>query len=324
MRQAFALNRLAFLWTLGFSQILYTTGVHAWGRTGHQIIGEIAAELAPAGQDFWLANKGNLGTLANVPDSVWKSGSGSSQEKPTHWFHADAYTQAPWKLPSVFETFSAAVNEYGQATIQENGTAYWRAQQFFDDAIYFLQIKDDSRALQMAGVLAHYVGDLAQPLHVTIDYDGANSNQSGIHSFFESMNVDSIDFSSLKLKVKNRAISLLASPKFARQSTWTIQSIMAAEIARSADFIQEVLANDDAYGRQGQGSQVQLELAIDRMADGVATLALIYGKIIVDSSSNPSPRVLRSETPLWVAPSYQFGAFAPIEMRSHHDDDCEK
>lgn len=48
-------------------------------------------------------------------------------------------------------------------------------------------------ALRFGGLMAHFVGDLAQPLHATEDYDGFGSGQGGSHNYFETLLVDSLD-----------------------------------------------------------------------------------------------------------------------------------
>ena len=37
-----------------------------------------------------------------------------------------------------------------------------------------------------SGLLAHFTGDLSQPLHTTTNYDGWKNNQGGLHRYFES------------------------------------------------------------------------------------------------------------------------------------------
>jgi len=36
------------------------------------------------------------------------------------------------------------------------------------------------------GILSHYIGDLAQPYHTTVDYDGWHTGNGGIHRYFET------------------------------------------------------------------------------------------------------------------------------------------
>ena len=48
-------------------------------------------------------------------------------------------------------------------------------------------------ALTYAGLLAHFVGDLSQPLHVTADHDGYKVGLGGLHAYFESEVVAELD-----------------------------------------------------------------------------------------------------------------------------------
>ncbi|MGH9804312.1 MAG: hypothetical protein ACRD4D_03990, partial [Candidatus Acidiferrales bacterium] len=48
-------------------------------------------------------------------------------------------------------------------------------------------------AVVLAGILAHFVGDQSQPYHPTADYDGWVTGNGGIHAYFESRVVHSLD-----------------------------------------------------------------------------------------------------------------------------------
>ena len=46
--------------------------------------------------------------------------------------------------------------------------------------------KDKNRILKLSAELGHYLGDAHVPLHTISNYDGSQTNQSGIHAFWES------------------------------------------------------------------------------------------------------------------------------------------
>lgn len=276
----------------------------AWGRMGHQVIGEVAGELAPAGREFWSRNALNLGQLALVPDTLWKSGPSGREEGPTHWFHVDVYTSDPWVLPGRFDSFDATVDDYGDVSVEENGTAFWRARQFFDLSRKGFESGRYEVGLQMAGVLAHYVGDLSQPLHVSQDYDGRFGLQTGIHGFFETTVLSRKDRRDVIAAVRAKAALLLADPNFAASMNRGIAQAIREEMARSAQFIERVLDQDERLGRGVEGTEAQYRLAVDRMADGAATLALILGQIWKDAGQPPVRETLRVNDPSWVAPRY--------------------
>jgi hypothetical protein len=156
----------------------------------------------------------------------------------------------------------------------------------------------------MAGALAHYVGDLSQPLHVSQDYDGRFGLQTGIHSFFETTVLSRKDRLELIAEVKAKAALLLADPNFVASMNQGIAQAIRQEMARSAQFIERVLDQDERLGRGAEGAEAQYRLAVDRMADGAATLALILGQIWQDAGQPPVRERLRVNNPSWVAPRY--------------------
>jgi hypothetical protein len=291
---------------LALFSVLHSSPSLAWGRLGHQVIGEVGAELAGSGREFWSRNAGNLGQLALVPDTVWKSGPSGRDEGPTHWFHVDVYTSDPWVLPTRFDSFDSIVDEFSDTSVEDNGTAFWRSRQFFELSRKGFESRCYESGLQMAGALAHYVGDLSQPLHVSQDYDGRFGLQTGIHSFFETTVLSRQDSRQLKAEVKAKAASLLADPKFVASMNRGIAQAIREEMARSARYIELVLDQDERLGRGAQGSEAQYRLALDRMTDGAATLALILGQIWNDAGQPDVRETLRVNDPSWVAPRYQF------------------
>ena len=56
----------------------------------------------------------------------------------------------------------------------------------FDTLVACFQRQNWNKAMLTAADLGHYVGDGHMPLHITQNYDGASTNQSGIHSRYES------------------------------------------------------------------------------------------------------------------------------------------
>lgn len=93
-----------------------------------------------------------------------------------------------------------------EARLQKSGHAPFRVETLSQDLVSaFKEIKslegkvpkdardkDDprteimNRALLHAGILSHFVGDLANPHHTSVDYDGWDAEQGGLHSYFES------------------------------------------------------------------------------------------------------------------------------------------
>ncbi|MEZ4743369.1 MAG: hypothetical protein R3B45_13135 [Bdellovibrionota bacterium] len=61
-----------------------------------------------------------------------------------------------------------------------------------------------NKALLNAGLMSHFVGDLGNPMHTTVDYDGKNVGQPGLHRYFETDIVNAYSMS-LMLEVYDDA-----------------------------------------------------------------------------------------------------------------------
>ncbi len=173
--------------------------VLAWGGKGHRAVNRVAITMVanPAAKKFLDANSHQIIRFANTPDVKWKSGASGAVEKPMHWFEMDAYNSNRFgeQLPDM--VFGKAQEELGQDYVNKNGLAMWRISDFYVQLVNALKISDFKRAVQIAGVMGHYVGDITQPMHASSDYDGQSINKPGIHKYYESTLVDRIDESHL-------------------------------------------------------------------------------------------------------------------------------
>jgi hypothetical protein len=291
--------------SLGLSVCLLSSQALAWGPQGHTLIAKTAAELATDGQLFWQAYADSLGSLANVPDAVWKSLPTASLEKPTHYFQIDAYVADPVQFPAALFSYVAAVAKQGQSFVNENGTAPWRGDQMFVMAVDALRRNDDVNALVIAGALAHYIGDLSMPLHVTKKYDGPEGQKTGIHKFFETDNLQNVDAELLNNDVAARAQILVSNGEIQKSFEGDFTSATFAEMARTSAFVDTVLNTDAHEGRSGKGADDQLELAKDRMADGSASLAAAFSKIWRESGRKDLTRAIKApKKPAWITIDY--------------------
>jgi hypothetical protein len=185
-----------------------------------------------------------------------------------------------------------------------------------------LKAGDFKRAVQMAGVMTHYVGDLAQPLHDTINYDGQMTDQKGIHAFFESTNLSAQNQTQLAAQVQKSAEMLLKDANFLKQFQGDVTENMFYEVARAYSEKDLILKTDKDLGRKGDGAALQLKIAISRMADGAATLSILLDKMWKDAGSPSGATTVSIETPEWVAPDYstkkKYSKYS-IEL----EDDCD-
>jgi hypothetical protein len=87
--------------------------------------------------------------------------------------------------------FGAALERFGAATLRQNGLLPWRVAEMFGElrrAFGGFSTNHPyvvSNVVLFSAVSAHYVQDAYQPLHATINYDGRETGQSGVHARFE-------------------------------------------------------------------------------------------------------------------------------------------
>ena len=145
-----------------------------WGAVGHRLIAENAAALVGAKT---LSRCGltaqELIDHVNDPDQIWRQQRVKHpREAQAHFFHVDRQP-AEWRN----RTEAADVSQ---------GFLVYRIVRYFEEAKKArASSKSDVLHERIYG-LAHYLGDLTQPLHLHHDYDGIEAGLPGLHSQFET------------------------------------------------------------------------------------------------------------------------------------------
>lgn len=288
-----------------------------WGRAGHIIVAQVGSQLTGSGAPFWKTNTSNMILLTVVPDLYWKDLPTNAIEKPTHFFQPDAYFSDPSQFGQIPLFYSGAVSQFSQPFVDRNGTSVWRAPQFYALSLQAIRRGDFKTALEMAGMMSHYIGDMSQPLHDARNYDGQETGQPGIHFFFETSNVEAVDHNTMINAVGAAASALLQNPAFVSQFQGSLESIFFREVGRAYAYKDTLLAIDKQEGRSGQGAVDLQRLAVARMADGAATLAIILSRLW-NEAGNPQGAVSVSvNVPTWVPPQYaspSFSSFASMSV----------
>lgn len=215
---------MKFLYVLVF---FYCQTLFAWGARGHEVITRVAVQLledaCPKKCSHPFALKEQMLTyLANVPDSYWRGfpkneilDLNAAHFIGLEWFHIPSHKSsirftlkdgkeralsncAKGKLPAdicrKLSSKSRLTDIYRAA-----GSSPFRIEQLslvLENLLSRTPINDQTmiQAMLHAGILAHYVGDLANPMHTTIDYDGWQKNAGGLHWYFETHLVDAYNF----------------------------------------------------------------------------------------------------------------------------------
>lgn len=277
---------------------------------------------------FWKANAQNMVKLTTAPDMYWKQGDNYRPETLTHFFQPDSYYKDPNKFNQIPHSFQLLVQKFGSDVAINNGSAPWRANQFYALGVQALKNKDFKTALVMAGLMSHYIGDMSQPLHMTENFDGQMTNDKGIHKFFETTNV--IPNVPLLYKgVPFIAQQFLGDPNFRNQFKGSVVDATFNELYRAYAKKDQLIKTDLTFGRVGKGALMQLSLARDRMADGAASLAMILSHMWQEGGQQDNGATGAIQIPNWIEPNYYSavsalqGRPAPVTMSCfQRSDDC--
>ncbi len=157
-----------------------------WGATAHRKITAAAIDRLPEPlRTFLRANARTVAEHSLDPD-LWRA-AGESTEGPNHYINIDAL--APFPFAEVPQEESAFLARYGEAG-RRAGRLPWRVGEATRELAEAFRQGDGGAIRQKAAVLAHYVGDLHVPLHLTRNHDGQETGQTGVHSRWESELVD--------------------------------------------------------------------------------------------------------------------------------------
>lgn len=270
-----------------------STDAFAWGRRGHQIVGETAATLASQtpGAAGLRAHSFDMGYYANVPDIIWKKPATYAFEKPQHYMDLEIFERAFKAKPEIKDPLLLSRKEFEAAfpDIKEDaGRLFWRVRELLarvhEAAIQLRalpeqkgQARQDLQAkwIVPAGVLAHYLGDLSMPMHVSENFDGQLTGQKGIHGFFEDVCVDEL-YPKLLMAVNSRATK--EWPAFTKaNASKTTTELLTALTRKSETRMGELLKTDKKLGRDPKKVCPKYEaLMIRAMTDSSLALAELY------------------------------------------------
>lgn len=160
-----------------------------WGVSGHKIINRKTFYSFPASMSsfYWF------------PDSLSKHGSDADYRKssdptesPRHFIDIDNYPEflATGRIPQSLDSLIAI---HGNYFVIDNGILPFAIIATTDSVKKYFQLHDWQKAMLKAADLGHYVADAHMPLHITRNYDGQYTNQTGVHSRYETqmINADS-------------------------------------------------------------------------------------------------------------------------------------
>lgn len=107
-----------------------------------------------------------------------------AEEGPRHFIDLDRYGKYPFdSLPRKWED---AVNKYSEDTLMAHGIVPWWIMIMQARLTKAFREKNQAMILKMSTEIGHYIADAHVPLHAHSNYNGQQTNQKGIHGFWES------------------------------------------------------------------------------------------------------------------------------------------
>ncbi len=171
----------------------------SWGEKGHQKINSPSPSMFPSG----------LNRFKGWIEKLTEHGSDADNRKRTdptegikHYIDIDIYDDF-LDHRKICEVKEEAFNKYSKDSVLKYGTLPWVTDSVYNLLVKQFRSRQWSDAVLTAADLGHYVGDGHMPLHLTMNYDGQLSGQTGIHRRYESQMIgryiDSVRFYSSRL-----------------------------------------------------------------------------------------------------------------------------
>jgi hypothetical protein len=106
-------------------------------------------------------------------------------EGPKHYIDIDNYPIfiEQGRIP---QTYDSVVAIYGESFVIDQGILPWATKTTYDSIVSCFLRRDWDKAALFAADLGHYVADAHMPLHITMNYNGQFTGNTGIHSRYES------------------------------------------------------------------------------------------------------------------------------------------
>ncbi|HVU47705.1 MAG TPA: S1/P1 nuclease [Terracidiphilus sp.] len=269
---------------------------HAWGNEGHRMVNRLAASHLPTDVPDFLRSPAavdEIEYLGPEPDR-WRSPAEPelvAAQAPEHFidleladalgplprkrldFEAKVFAAnqrpekiglQPWVTDEVWERLKAAMREYRTLKAKSEDTRQ------VEQAIIFY-----------AGWLGHYVGDGAQPLHTTVQYNGwTGPNPNGyttahtIHWQFEGPFVGA-NIHAADVEPKMTPVKPIEGDLF---------DAYVAYLRHTATYVEKVYQLEKAGGFTGAGSAESRDFTAERIAAGASMLRDMIYSAWIDSA----------------------------------------
>jgi hypothetical protein len=164
--------------------VCHQPGVMAWGVWGHNHINKGAVLALPKEMGLFFYNHSDFITEESTVPDLRKYTINDKAEFCRHYIDLEQYGYKPGAMMP--KTMDEAVSRFGRDTLNKYGMLPWYIQDMMTKLTEAFKNKRKTEILFLAADLGHYVADAHMPLHTTINHDGQQTGQQGIHSLWEA------------------------------------------------------------------------------------------------------------------------------------------
>jgi len=230
--------------------------------------------------------EGGLVPLADVPDRIWAHGLTvrGGADNPNHFADMDKpdpkqgnrtlleLCKDPANINTAF--WSQYYTNVGDTS---RGCVPFRVWQFFDEMVDAIKQGDANRFVAAAGIMAHYVGDACQPLHISHLFNGepgpSGTRGKGVHTAYEEdmLRQNAVDLlAQMETALKKSGASVTA-PTSGKQAAVQIVRLMQRTFTtiKPIDIVNAFASGTDLWATFDKRT-------VKVMADGVRTLRAIW------------------------------------------------
>jgi hypothetical protein len=165
-----------------FAGLILLVTFSSWGFYAHYRIGRLAVYTLPKAMAGFY--KSNIEYLTEHAISADKRRYVDSTEARRHFLDADHYGKEPFRR--IPHNWYDAAAKYTADTLDKYGTVPWTIQYNYYRLVKAFKEHDTTAILNTSANLGHYIADAHVPLHLTQNYNGQLTNQTGIHALWES------------------------------------------------------------------------------------------------------------------------------------------
>jgi hypothetical protein len=200
----------------------------AWGQLAHETVARSSVNaLPPTLQPFFGTSGAFMAAVSAEPDTRREH---DPAERYRHYLDIDLLPREDWdELPSDLE---AAKEKYGEEKLRKTGNVPWRIAEMTAALSTMMKEGRWDGVRRTAAWLSHYVADAHQPLHCTVNYDGKQTGNDGIHTRFEIEMAD----------------AYVVTPLVAVEAAEEVQDVFRATVQvciESNELVPQLLAADD-------------------------------------------------------------------------------